>query len=106
MANLAREAMICAASVKRHSAAGVANGKRAREVLLAALGKLFFLTDHHYSLKLSPPDSEAFSRKGAAALGAELEGKVLAQIIQGRMPMFKVETIDPQSAQAPENTVS
>jgi hypothetical protein len=100
MAQLAREAVICASSIKRHSTGGFENDKRAREVLLAALGELFYPTDHHYSLKLSPHESEAFSKKGAAALGPKLDGKVLAQIIQGRAPLFKIETVDPQTAQA------
>ena len=99
MAQLAREVIICASSIKRYSKGGPENDKRARDVLLAAVEELFRPT-HQSSLKLSSQEMEAFSKKGVSALDAQLDGKVLAQIIQGRTPEFKIETVDPQTDQA------
>src|SRR5262249_60037015 len=44
MAQLAREATICASSIKRHAT----DDKRVREVLHAALAELFCPTDHRH----------------------------------------------------------
>jgi hypothetical protein len=99
IAELAREAIVCAAGIKKNSSEGLEADNRARDVLRAALLELFYPTDHHYTLKLSPQEFETFSSGGVTALDAEVNGKVRAQLLQGRSPLFKLEAIDPQTAQ-------